>query len=415
MRPLPRGCPREINERLQSARGPSLLLVRYADQRRALADALLAPYEEGTIARLAQTLSHMAVLKERVEFALQGGALTMLRLMPQCMKQFEESHTRVKLEQQDLAQLNLEPYEQVLQQLPSKITDIGPQIADLTNAPIDNNAGHFLFGWGGSSGSGKGQFHDPRYIAVSDGLVYVIDARHHCVQVFRTTDGKFVRQWGRKGSSEGQFDDPSGVAVCGGLVYITDRNNYRVQVFSASGKFVRQWDWRTASGPGCIAVSGALAFVIDDSNGCVQVCNSTDGKYVHHFGSPGFDEGQFNGPFGVAVSGDSVYVTEHHGHRAQVFSATDGKFVRRLGRKGSSEGQFYYPQGVAVCGGLVYVTDRNHHCVQVFSVTDGRYVRQWGSKGSGNEQLDEPVGIAVSGGLAYVLDHGNNRVQVFRC
>ena len=64
------------------------------------------------------------------------------------------------------------------------------------------------------------------------GEVFVTDHNNHRVQVFRKTDGAFVRSWGAQGAAAGQFSKPSGIAVSSaGLVYVADSRGHRVQVF----------------------------------------------------------------------------------------------------------------------------------------------------------------------------------------
>ena len=78
-------------------------------------------------------------------------------------------------------------------------------------------------------------------VAISaSGDVLVVDLDLHCVLVFRP-DGTLVRQWGSQGSAAGQFDWPLAVAVSSaGDVFVFDTGNRRVQVFRLSdGSFVR--------------------------------------------------------------------------------------------------------------------------------------------------------------------------------
>src|SRR5262245_20856476 len=68
----------------------------------------------------------------------------------------------------------------------------------------------------GGSGSGAGQFLNPRALAVDpSGYVYVTDSDNHRVQKFDGA-GNYVGQLGRQGLTDGQFNRPMAVAVDSG-------------------------------------------------------------------------------------------------------------------------------------------------------------------------------------------------------
>jgi DNA-binding beta-propeller fold protein YncE len=57
-----------------------------------------------------------------------------------------------------------------------------------------------------------------------------------------SSDGKFIRSWGRLGSGPGEFKTPHALAYdAQGRLYVADRGNNRVQVFDQEGKFVTEW------------------------------------------------------------------------------------------------------------------------------------------------------------------------------
>lgn len=117
----------------------------------------------------------------------------------------------------------------------------------------------------GSYGDDTGRFKTPYGIAVTkEGEVVVTDSGDDRVKVFRL-DGTFLRMWGLRGDGAGQFQYPQSVAVTpsGSEVMVIEganwlRSNNRVQVFRLSdGAFVRQWG---ASNPTavCIATTGEV-------------------------------------------------------------------------------------------------------------------------------------------------------------
>jgi len=206
-------------------------------------------------------------------------------------------------------------------------------VADSLNDRIQkfDSSGNFLlkfgaFGGNGSSGSGDGQFNDPRGVAVdSAGNVYVVEFMGQRVQKF-DSNGTFITKWGSSGSGDGQFNTPRGVAVdSSGNVYVADHNNHRVQKFDSNGTFITKW------------------------------------------GSSGSGDGQFSFPKGIAVdSADNVYVVDQLNDRIQKFDS-DGTFITKWGSSGSGDGQFNSPQYVAVdSDGNVYVSEQNNRRIQKF-------------------------------------------------
>ena len=60
----------------------------------------------------------------------------------------------------------------------------------------------------------------------------------HCISVFSQT-GEKLRSFGSRGSGRGQFYEPRGVAVDNdGNIYVTDTRNHRIQKFTSDGTFI---------------------------------------------------------------------------------------------------------------------------------------------------------------------------------
>ncbi|MFQ6029718.1 MAG: 6-bladed beta-propeller, partial [Dehalococcoidia bacterium] len=133
--------------------------------------------------------------------------------------------------------------------------------------------------WGGTQGSGDGQFSHPNAIAVNSAglVVYVVDSENHRVQVF-DTNGNFLNKFGSEGTGPGQFTSPVKIAIDqSDNVYVMDRSNRRIEVFDANGNYLRQIGGPgtgnglfsrpsdLAFGPGC----GTL-YVADLGNNLIQ-------------------------------------------------------------------------------------------------------------------------------------------------
>src|SRR5207245_2233844 len=103
---------------------------------------------------------------------------------------------------------------------------------------------------------------------------------------------------------------------------------------------------------------------------------------VMHFGTEGYDDGEFKSPTGIALDREGhIYVADTDTHTIQKFDK-DGTFLMRLGDEaGDAEGQFYYPRGLACTSqGDLIVIDANNHRVQKFD-KDGNFLTIWGKFG----------------------------------
>ena len=130
-----------------------------------------------------------------------------------------------------------------------------------------------------SEGSGEKEFKSPCGIACdSTGKVYVADTGNNRIQVF-TTEGTFLRMFGKHGCGSGELDGPYGIAIdSNGMVYVSEDGNHRVSVFTLEGQFVTS------------------------------------------FGRKGVGPGEFDGPRGLAVDENEVlYVCDYYNCRVQVF------------------------------------------------------------------------------------------------
>ena len=113
--------------------------------------------------------------------------------------------------------------------------------------------GKFLASYG-TSGSGEGQFADPKAIALGGVQgseakdFYVVDSGNNRVQEIEEQGGptyKFVRQFGSKGAGEGQFTSPTAGVMdpSTGDVIVTDTGNNRAEEFPGK-RYLRGNTWQ---------------------------------------------------------------------------------------------------------------------------------------------------------------------------
>lgn len=265
--------------------------------------------------------------------------------------------------------------------------------------------------WGGR-GSGRGQFNEPRDLAVDQaGNVYVVDSKNHRVQKLGP-NGEVIAVWGSKGAEAGQFNDPCGIALApDGSVYVADTWNHRIQKFDPAGNFLLQWAEQDPSfwGPRGVAVaSDGSVFVTDTGNKRV-LSYTSEGERLHAWGVEGTGKGEFIEPVGIDVNAYGQIVVADTGNRRLQFFEPDGTFVQEWRIYGWEE--FYTEPYIATHGDSVYATDSYEHRI-------GRYAGHlnltglWGGFGSGSGQFNRPIGIAVGPDDAvYVSDTLNHRIQ----
>jgi DNA-binding beta-propeller fold protein YncE len=223
------------------------------------------------------------------------------------------------------------------------------------------------------------------------------DATPDRISVY-TTDGKFLREWGKSGDGDGELNWPGGIAIGpDDRVYVADQTNRRVQVFDKEGKFLAKFgEYGTQPGQFGGTTSpksrvGGPQFLAFDRDGFLyttegMVCRvqklTKEGKPVLAWGTnrdePGGFGGKFKdpngqpvnleGPIGIAVDADNhIWVASING-RIQEFDA-EGKLLGGIqSGQGSEPGKFSAPHGVAInAQGELFVVDSYNQRIQKFA------------------------------------------------
>ncbi|MGL4424246.1 MAG: NHL repeat-containing protein [Gemmataceae bacterium] len=133
-----------------------------------------------------------------------------------------------------------------------------------------DSEGRFVQTWG-TNGIEPGQFQRIRSLAFGpDGLLYVVDACNHRVQVF-STDGTLIRMIGGAGQAPGQMSYPYDIAFSPqGDFYVSERGNQRIQKFRTNGESLGVWG-SAGRKPGQLADPWAIAV---DRHGQVHVVDT---------------------------------------------------------------------------------------------------------------------------------------------
>jgi len=101
-------------------------------------------------------------------------------------------------------------------------------------------------GKAGITGEGPDVFNSPSAVIVApNGDIFVADGHGgntNARVVKFSSDGKFIKAWGKKGTGTGEFDTPHALAFDSkGRLLVGDRANRRIQIFDQDGKFLEEW------------------------------------------------------------------------------------------------------------------------------------------------------------------------------
>ncbi|CAN5535194.1 hypothetical protein BH23CHL5_BH23CHL5_15440 [soil metagenome] len=278
------------------------------------------------------------------------------------------------------------------------------------------------------TGSGRGQFNQPRGVGVNlgDGSIYVVDSANGRVQRFEAGGG-FSGAWGGPETNvtftvTAEGLGPTGIEVgFDGLIHVADTWGHRIVVLNADGQVVREFgaygdtmDAPDAStltglffGPRDVAITGTEIYVVDTGNERVQVF-TPDGTFIRSWGGYGSEPTQFIEPVGIAVGPDDrVYVADSGNARISVF-ARDGTPLMQWPAM-SWQGQLYFEPYLAFDQfGRLYATSSATGSVDVYSL-DGELIQSLFE--AGGEQFEAPVGIALgTDGTMKVTDRGRSAV-----
>ena len=251
--------------------------------------------------------------------------------------------------------------------------------------------------------------------AAPDGRVYVLDADHSRVVVFRP-DGTVQRCFGRRGLGRGELRLSSGtfagstasggIAVSGTHVYVADAGGNRVVRWSLDGRDPKVLGKGRMRQPQGLAVRGSRLLVADDGNHRVVELTTT-GRFVR---ASTLD---LDFPYDVAIAPDGdAYVVDNSAHRIVVL---DRRLRRKdaFGRQGRGAGQLTFPRAIALArDGDVVVADAANDRIAQFAA-GGRWVRSFGTNGRATPRVSTPADVAVNAYGEVAVADANARISWF--
>jgi len=233
---------------------------------------------------------------------------------------------------------------------------------------------------------------------------------------------------------DGGYNQNNGVAVdSNGNLFVVDTFEQRVQKFNTASfcrspgncpGWLLQFGSREPAGPTSkgFGYPRTLTFGdgyvwVGDNNNAVLAWTS-DGQFVHRFGSQGSAVGQFKGGVqGIRVPGDGrIYTTDVGNCRLQIFdestalSASFPQPIAYMGSCGTGPNQMSMPRGIEVDGNTVYVVETGSSRISIWNVSTK--VATTVRPSCGGTALRQPWGITwdPSRTWLYIGDLGNKRV-----
>jgi DNA-binding beta-propeller fold protein YncE len=153
-------------------------------------------------------------------------------------------------------------------------------------------------GIAGKPGNADGQFNQPNDVVVGpDGSIYVSDGhdgqgmttnaaiaegikRGATARISKfSSDGKFVKSWGKLGVRHGDFRTPHALAFDStGRLWVADRGNHRLEIFDRDGNYLEsRYVYGRISG---IFIKGNVVYAIDSESGPLNHANWRNGVRI---------------------------------------------------------------------------------------------------------------------------------------
>ena len=255
----------------------------------------------------------------------------------------------------------------------------------------------------GGHGGGKGQFDNPRGIAIdSAGNIFVADTDNRRIEKF-SPDGTFL-------TSMRPFEAPSGIAIDrAGNIYVAEiGSKHRIQKLGSEGTFIARWT-PGLYGPRKIAIGPDDSIYVVDSGDNRIVKLSPNGQVLASCGSAGTGDGQFRGVSSVAVDPtNKVYVADPMNSRIQVFDS-NGKFLTRWSIPEWAQPLGFEDLAIDPDRGRLYASSAHMNTILVFDLQGNRLGIVTPTP---PDKLEGPSALALAKGKLLVLNSGSARVCV---
>ena len=134
-----------------------------------------------------------------------------------------------------------------------------------------------------------------------------------------SSEGTFIKAWGKKGTGPGELNDPHSIAFdSAGRLFVADRENQRIQIFDQDGGFIDAWT-QFGSPSGIFITPDDTLYVADLAAG-IRIGSAKDGSLSAFIKAPIPDSGSVRVAESVAVDGQgNIYAGENAGRKLMKF------------------------------------------------------------------------------------------------
>lgn len=245
----------------------------------------------------------------------------------------------------------------------------------------------------GKEGGASAIIVKPYGVAISDGIVYVVDIRGPGYAYFDLKQKKFDIVYG---SLSGKMHKPINMTIDeDGYKYITDTIRSVVLVYDKNNKFIRLiGDGNTFKPSDVLSIDNRL-YVTDLRNHKIHVIDKKTGDIIRSFGKAGSKNGELFYPTNLAVGiNGNIFVSETGNFRVQEFSPF-GDYIRTYGKVGTALGNFARPKGIAIDrDGRIHVADAAFENVQIIDKT-GKLLLFYGEPGGDRHNINLPTDVTI--------------------
>jgi DNA-binding beta-propeller fold protein YncE len=264
----------------------------------------------------------------------------------------------------------------------------------------------------GGKGRGRGQFDNPRGLAVDDGgNIFVADTDNHRIEKF-SPNGTYITTIEPKGIADEKLGSPNGIAIDGlGNIYVADGSRDRIEKLASSGNVIAEWKGPEPGfyGPRRVAIGPDNSIYVVDQGRNRIVKFNPDGEVLAVWGSGGSDNGQFSDPTSVAVdpSTNKVFVADPINRRIQVFDS-NGTFLTKWSVFEWGQPHGFEDLAIDSGRGRLYASSANMSTILVFDLHGNRL--QTLSPAPPNT-LENPSAIVLAKDKLFVLNTSSARVS----
>jgi WD40 repeat protein len=263
-----------------------------------------------------------------------------------------------------------------------------------------------------SKGSINEQFSSPRGLALdNEGNLIVVDTINHRLQIFRYSDGKYLRTIGSYGDGPGQFRFPCDVVFDGENIIVCDMNNNRIQILRyIDGSHIRTIGQGQLNLPTSVVVDSIGNVAVYDTSGRIKVFDINSGSFLRSI----CERGQLSGRGHIIFDeNDDIVVVDVGNNCIKVINYYSGQHIRTIIEK--DDDQFNHPKGIKFDGaGNIIVADSLNNRIQILRYTDGQHLKTIGYKGNQDGEFNTPFCIVIDNeGRIIVSDMKNDRIQIF--